>query len=935
MKPLCIRMKAFGSYQDETIDFTGVSRGIFLITGDTGAGKTTIFDAITYALYGETSGGKRDGEMMCSQFVVPGEKTQVTFDFLYRGEKYSVTRCPAQAKWKKRKDGEGYEKLKTATSTSVTLTMPDGREFVGKTRETNEKIQEIIGLTAGQFTQVAMLAQGEFLKLLHATSEERKEIFSRLFDTMICEEIQKKLMGKAKEIYGKLAKNKEDILREFSRIHCVEDSDFEQKWEDFGEPFREGEREELFEIISDICKESEERLQRLEKEKNSREQEMEKLQKQLQQGEMINQLFEELARWQKRLEELSERREQMEEWKNRIRQGQRARIVDRDYRIWQERQKEVAAGDSRLEKLNRWFDRNRQTGQQRKEAARQAEELQEKELPAFRLQVKELEDSLPVYEKAQQFLQEMEQGKKETDRYGQEAENLRQRQQFSQKEQEELAEKMQELQSRMMTELFRKNQVALLRSSLQPGQPCPVCGSAHHPALEETDGDLSEENACPYADDGEESVFQGEVFSEESLSFEKEWKNLQKQQERNRKEEKKIRDKLESVTRKAGDWQVRLAAAEARLQELQKQLLYKDKKEAEKVLSQTQHKICKLKEQTRTAAESYQAFLQEEHQKKGEFLGEQENQKRNREAEKLARQVYEESLKKQGFQNDREFLGAFLSEEEMEKMSQSVEKYQESVTAARERVAEFKEKTAGKSPVDLGEFQNKKQLLQQEKEELEHKIKIVYNITDVNKNAFATGKKYYKERDELRELAVIYKNLDDTANGRLSKKHINFQTYVQRRYFKEIIHKANKRLYPMSGNQFILQCRELEEDRIKGRGQAGLDLDVYSVVNDQVRDVKTLSGGESFIAALAMALGMADMIQNQQGRVHIDTMFIDEGFGSLSEETRNQAIQILNELSGGNRLVGIISHVSELKAQVETKLVVSKSDKGSHAHWEY
>ena len=179
---------------------------------------------------------------------------------------------------------------------------------------------------------------------------------------------------------------------------------------------------------------------------------------------------------------------------------------------------------------------------------------------------------------------------------------------------------------------------------------------------------------------------------------------------------------------------------------------------------------------------------------------------------------------------------------------------------------------------------------------------------------------------------MILKCLDDTVNGRISGKHINFQTYIQRRYFKQVVDRANKRLYVMSGNQFLLQCRDVEN--LGAQGYVGLDLDIYSVVNDQTRDVKTLSGGESFMAALSMALGMADIIQNSRGSIHIDTMFIDEGFGSLSEETRNQAVRILNELSEGKRLVGIISHVSELKSQIETKLVVRKNDKGSSAVWE-
>ena len=171
-----------------------------------------------------------------------------------------------------------------------------------------------------------------------------------------------------------------------------------------------------------------------------------------------------------------------------------------------------------------------------------------------------------------------------------------------------------------------------------------------------------------------------------------------------------------------------------------------------------------------------------------------------------------------------------------------------------------------------------------------------------------------------------------TANGNLRQQaRLDLQTYVQRRYFKRIIGEANRRLVEMSGGRFLLQCREL--DQLGRQQEAGLDLDVYDLVTDKVRDVKTLSGGESFLAALSMALGMADVIQQNAGRVRLDTMFIDEGFGSLDDEAREKAIRILQELAGETRLVGIISHVTEMKEQMDTKLVITKGEKGSHAAW--
>ena len=185
---------------------------------------------------------------------------------------------------------------------------------------------------------------------------------------------------------------------------------------------------------------------------------------------------------------------------------------------------------------------------------------------------------------------------------------------------------------------------------------------------------------------------------------------------------------------------------------------------------------------------------------------------------------------------------------------------------------------------------------------------------------------------ELQRKYELIGNLSRTANGNLSGAvKMDFETYVQRQYFKQIIRAANKRLVRMTSGEFILQCREVKN--LGSQGQAGLDLDIYHMASDSVRDVKTLSGGESFMASLSMALGLADIVQNTAGAVHLDTMFVDEGFGSLDDTARGQAIRILNDLADEKRLVGIISHVNELKEQIERRLAVTRTDRGSTAKW--
>ena len=229
MKPILLKMSAFGSYaSEEIIDFSDVSKGIFLITGDTGAGKTTIFDAITYALYDETSGGKRNGEMMRSQYASDNIRTYVEYSFIYHGKKYTVIRSPKQSRTSKRKNKDG-EYTMVIEQPTVTLILPDGQEYIGRIKETNQKIVDIIGLDVNQFTQIAMIAQGDFLKLLHASSKERKEIFTRIFNTRIYWMIEEELKRRSKAIYEELEDNRKAIIREIEDVEYVRESEYSQQ----------------------------------------------------------------------------------------------------------------------------------------------------------------------------------------------------------------------------------------------------------------------------------------------------------------------------------------------------------------------------------------------------------------------------------------------------------------------------------------------------------------------------------------------------------------------------------------------------------------------------------------------------------------------------------------------------------------------------------
>ena len=288
--------------------------------------------------------------------------------------------------------------------------------------------------------------------------------------------------------------------------------------------------------------------------------------------------------------------------------------------------------------------------------------------------------------------------------------------------------------------------------------------------------------------------------------------------------------------------------------------------------------------------------------------------------------------KKQKFTDLSEYEQAKQWISQQEKLEKEIARYEQSVLQTETRLQTLEQQIHGKT---AGELTEEKALLKEiEQQQRQWKAEQMHrhNLNEKNREARRNLHAYFDENGALQKQYEVLNHLSRTANGTLpGSVKLDFETYVQRKYFKQIIHAANRRLAKMTSNEFILQCREIQN--LSSQGQAGLDLDVYHLVSNRTRDVKTLSGGESFMAALSMALGLADIVQNTAGAVSLETMFVDEGFGSLDDASRERAIQILKELAGEKALVGIISHVNELKEQIDWQLKVTKGERGSHARW--
>lgn len=1049
MKPIYIKMSAFGSYAgEETVEFTDINNGIFLITGDTGAGKTTIFDAITYALYDETSGGKRNGEMMRSQYAGDDISTYVEYRFTYHGEAYTIIRSPRQKRLSKRRNKDGDYAI-TIEQPMVTLILPDGQQFMGKIKETNQKIIDIIGLEVNQFTQIAMIAQGDFLKLLHASSKERKEIFTKIFSTKIYWQIEEELKRRKNAIDGQLEDNKKDIIREIEDVKSIKGSELEAGWETMA-VFTETESDKLLEFINLIIDEAKLKEEEIKKALAINTQNLDEINTKIQQAEDINKLFTSLDEALLKKEQLDQRKDEMAAVRKRIEKGKKAKAVEPKETAFLNKQKELSECKHRIMDITVWLENNLDKLKGIQKAKEQKEEEYRKNSPGLISKISSIDKLLPQYGELDTYNKELSileekktkakieydeliktiaevKGSKEevseqqnhlkiiADQYNQlthSVERLTEKHDAlvnllgSYKSMKSLcisyenkvgvhkkANEYYELKKKNYDELYHsfiEGQASILAASLEAGCPCPVCGSTSHPqkashtdvyidesqlrtAKKEMDEglvamqekyDLLQKAKQSYENKLElvmhegkrivDTSFNPEVISDTNIeSMLEECDNQLKTEAERRNQAKEAsekyssnQDRLQSLEEALESYDKGKEEAQKRLQDienksietntiiirLKKDLIYESRLIAQEELSVTNDMLQGLEKDKAKAAEEYQFVIDSTNRKQGNLKSEEESFRRLSEDTQRAEKELNNEIIKQGFFKVEEYRKAILSSQKIDELSVLDQEYRDEIIKNDTSIENYKEQTEGKTRIQTSALEEKRTELNNIKVQLDEESKAVYGIRARDEEIYKKATRLISEREKVKKTHGDIKRLADTANGKLSGRHLNFQTYIQRRYFNMILHEANKRLYTMSNNQFILKCRDMED--LTGQGEVGLELDVYSMVNDQVRDVKTLSGGESFMAALAMALGMSDIIQNTAGRIHIDTMFIDEGFGSLSEDTRRQAIKILNDLSGGKRLVGIISHVTELKAQIGTKLVITKGEKGSRAKWE-
>ena len=928
MKPLKLTMSAFGSYAGKNvIDFTGQQQGIFLITGDTGAGKTTIFDAITYALYNQTSGGERNGNMMRSQYAQPETETYVELEFLYRGQTYRVRRNPDYKITKTLKNGKIREQK---VPHSVELTLPDGTVFPEKKNATDAKIIEILGLTADQFSQIVMIAQGDFLKLLYTKSDERKMIFSKLFRTDIYWKIQENLRRKSMEMDERIQENDRAFEQEKSRII----------------PLPESEELPLDELVERLR----ERLKDALKEQNLRRANVEELNKKITKYEEINKLFVSLEKIRQTGRELEARQAESKERRQQIENARKADkvLVAEQQNLRQQQAVEQSA--QAIAKMGETLADDQEMFETLKTQLQEAEAKQKREAADTQKKMLALEQSFPSYEALQNARSEEQQAKKVW-------EDLRKTSEESfhkkaagiaalkeqQKRQEQAVEKTKKNWEQTslsasesakhyehMYEAFLKEQAGILAENLSAGCPCPVCGSTVHPdpaklsdhAVTELEVEQAKKTraAAEEKRDLAHAAFETEKTEKQKLAqaVEKEEadfvlaQTIAKQQ---RKEAEQNYASLQKIAKQIREKLVYPSLAEAKKQYA---VMQKALEVAEQEIAKKRQKVSELAEAMNTL--------------KGQKLAEEENQKTAKKLAVKTEKEYVKLLEKSGFASEETYHLAILPERSRSKLEREEKEYESQCLRQQSEQKLLEKQVSGKTYTDTTELNEQLKVEKQALKEAEKTYMELHTAYENDRSVLQNCAVYLEKGKKLESEDQVIKSLSKTANGRLSgSAKIDFETYIQRQYFKQIIHEANKRLLTMSNHQFILKLKE--EANTGRKTNEGLDLSVYSLVTDSERDVKTLSGGESFLAALAMALGLSDIVERSAGAIHPDMMFIDEGFGSLDAQSRQQAIEVLAELAGDSRMVGIISHVTELKEQIDRKLVVNRTDNGSRAVW--
>lgn len=907
MRPLKITMSAFGPYAGEvTLDMQKLGKsGIYLITGDTGAGKTTVFDAISYALYGEASGNYRENTTLRSKYASADTPTFVELEFEYNNEIYKINRNPEYPRPNKR--GEGF----TKQSANAELVMPDG-SVIMKIKEVNAKVEEIIGINKNQFSQIAMIAQGDFRKLLNCETNERSKIFRKIFKTEPYHNIEIKLSSLFNELKRNREKEKSGIEQYINQLKCNENDTLSLELE----RAKSGDVliEDVIKLAGEIINKDTLEYTKTQKNIESINEEIEKINSNIKLYENQEATKKAYAKASAKLEELKTKRNECEK-AYKSAEAQRERLDDLTRKINLINSKmpkydELKSLENSIKERTQSFEKsNNLLKLKQQEITLLEKEIDEKskaleEVKGADLLVQKLTVQKEEINKKAEALKEL---KTEIDRCKTEQKNLKNAQSFAKSALDEYGALENEYNQIYIA--FFNEQAGIIADGLKDGEPCPVCGSTSHPNL---------------ARKSENAPSQADVESAQNLV-----KKAQEKADKARDTASALKSRFDEIAANVKSSAKKLFGTDdnvfddynSNINALKKEYdctlaLLKTANEKLSLYKKLDKEIPKIQEKQKSLSDeistlntqkaSDEAFISENTKRVTSIKSELDFESADLAKDKLKEYTNLSNDIKNAIEKSKNDFDDIKSKYDTQKGTKA---------SLENALKEFKE-------IDLASLNEKSLKLNEYKKDIDETAKSLYSRIESNKLLVDN---ISEKRDILKgydDKYVWLKALSETANGDISgKEKITLETFVQMTYFDSIIRKANIRLLTMSDGQYELVRRSDAETLKKNEGLA---LDVIDHFNASSRSVSTLSGGESFMASLCLALGLSDEIQSSNGGIKLDTMFVDEGFGSLDGEALDRALSALTSLSQGNRLVGIISHVDVLRDRIDNKIVITK-----------
>ncbi len=1028
MRPHVLTMSAFGPYADvQTVDFDKLgNKGLFLITGDTGAGKTTIFDAITYALYGKMS-GDRDGGYLRSHFASLGTKTYVKLTFEHNGKEYAVTREPPQERIKQRGEGTTVSK-----NTDVVLE-GDGIRTITGVNEANRKIIEILGIGYDQWKQTVMLAQGKFVELLTERTDKRADTFRKLFSTDSIDRFQDML----KDMSVKYERSHDDaenkLVTSMERIEMPDDSPLKAEAEQKkGSVFAQ----EIIELCDKQCESDEHLISEKNAELNELESKKTELVEKRAKAENLNKDIDALSGNLAKKEELVLKLSEMESL------NKECGTVDDAVKNVKPLSEKVSDADSAVRKALS----SKEEAEKRCENAdselseallsKQSAESKGSEYDGYVAKVTLLNDSRSTYEEIDALTSKLNADEKELSEYVSDCGRIeKELSEINEKtigyrkflnETEGIDGKYASLSAEkksinddttvksagnlvkrwrndtsdsdntknrlavVLTELknvstekaekeFRYNmaQAGILASKLNEGVPCPVCGSVHHVKLAELQTDTPTKEEIDALSERETELISSKAafeteFSNTKSRVSEEWENIvgilsgkglnpvdiddaesiikdlevkaksrlkeidvllsdlkQKIDERRRindelnnkidAERNRLEGKLREATSKRDGKDVEVKAAKASLDDKRKGLKFGSLSELDAEVNSLQIKADAIKDEIEKATSRYNEAENARSAAKGALQNAVKQLEDNVTAHNDAKTHLSEALAERNLTEEQ--CNVLLSKESQ--LDEMRRRYNDYVSDLRVVDNEIERLSAvsGKEKTDLSSLTANIDEMQKKIDAVRQSSSLVSNRLSNNRRTIEDITKAKKEADRINSECKDIIDLKKAVLGETGSKQ-TFEAYVQSLYFRRVLAYANTRLQTMSGGRYLMDIRE-ESD---GNSKIGLGIDVTDRLTGVTRSAGTLSGGESFKAALSLALGLSDAVQHMSGGVKIDTLFVDEGFGTLDAKSLDQAMDVLHQLSDGNILIGIISHVDALKNEIERKVIVTNSD---------